>query len=118
VKNDQKFWFSLLLLQVFLFTSANTVFANTGTALDLDSKAGDFFKTEQNHHAVFFEENLSEVRLQNSSENDSETVTFTSTFPEATGNISTSSEKSSASEFRLNSRRLLKTQIFPFHFFW
>jgi len=118
VKNNQRFWFSFLLLQVFLFTSANTVCANTETVLDLDSRTGDFFKTEQNHHAVFFEENFSEVRLQNSSEKDTETVPFTSIPPEATGNISTSSEKSSASEFRLNIRSLLKIQIFPFHFFW
>lgn len=101
-----------------MLTSTAEAFTLSTKSLDLDSRQGDYLKADQNRKAFLFEETTSDLNYQNQSEKDSDGVSFYSNlnfshqFPENAGH------KTFVSGYILNRRTILKTQIFPFHFFW
>ena len=105
-------------MQVLLLTSTNTAFAYSQTSLDLDSREGEYFKTKQNRKAVYFEESISEAYFQNSSENENDSFHLNSNQNFEYSLVKADSQNQLNSQFQLDSRSILKAQIFPFHFFW
>lgn len=115
----QRFPFvSLLLLQVVLLISTTNTFANSEPGLDLDSRAGEYFKEKQNRKAVLFEESIAEAYFQNSPENENDFSQLYSNPQFEYTLVEADSKNQLTSEFQPNNRSILKTQIFPFHFFW
>jgi len=118
VKTKKHFFLSLLLLQVFMMTSPAEAFTFSTKPLDFGSRQGDYFRADQNRKAFLFEENTSDLNFQNQSEKDNDGVSFYSNlnfshhFPGIAGH------KTFVSGYIPNRRTILKTQIFPFHFFW
>ncbi|PTX45111.1 hypothetical protein C8P64_1101 [Christiangramia gaetbulicola] len=118
MKIKKSSFFSLFLLQVIFLTSATNAFAFTKVTPDLDSRQGEFLRTEQNTKAVIFEETVAEGNFRSSQENENDFFPqyLDLRFTEFESQVS--SEEKVASTFQPNKRNLLKTQIFPFHFFW
>ncbi|WP_089666131.1 hypothetical protein [Gramella sp. MAR_2010_147] len=118
MKTRNHFLFGFFLLQVLFLTSATSTFAYPQAPLDLDSRQGEFLKTDLNKKAVIIEERLSEASFQFSAEDETNTFYSFSDLLSATDQLSTYSENKLSSEYKLNIRNLLKTQLFPFHSFW
>jgi len=118
VKIKKSSFFSLFLLQVIFLTSATNAFAFTKVTPDLDSRQGEFLRTEQNTKAVIFEETVAEANYRSSQEkeNDFFPQYLYLSFNELETKVF--SEEKVDLTFQPNKRNLLKTQIFPFHFFW
>ena len=106
------------MLQVLLLASTTSAFAYSEKSLDLDSREGEYFQTKQNRKAVLFEESMVEAYFQNSSENENDFFQVRSNARFEYCLIEADSKNQLTSEFQLNSRSNLRTQIFPFHFFW
>ncbi len=102
---------------VFLISTTNT-FAYSEPGLDLDSRAGEYFKAKQNRKAVLFEESIAEACFQISPENENNFSQFYSNLQFEYFQVKADSKNQLTSEFQPNNRSILKTQIFPFHFFW
>lgn len=118
VKNQKPFILSLFLLQVFFLSAANDFNTFSNASLDLDSRQGEFFKADQNKNAILFEEIASKIDFKSSSENEVESHFSRLNFAYVDILTGHSSEENKLSEFEPNRRTILKTQIFPFHFFW
>lgn len=118
VKNQKQFLFSFLLLQVLLLTPEAGAFAFSSPDLDLGSLQGDYFKTHQNRKAFLTEGNIAEITFQNQFENENKTGSFSP----ATCRFKKFSfvllQPPGGSEIVTDRKKILKSQIFPFHFFW
>ncbi|QYA24947.1 hypothetical protein G3I01_05285 [Gramella sp. MT6] len=118
MKIKKSSFFSLFLLQVIFLTSATNAFAFTKVTPDLDSRQGEYLRTEQNTKAVIFEESIAEVNFRSSQENENNFFPPHLSFSFTEIQHQVISDEKSSSEFQPNQRNILKTQIFPFHFFW
>lgn len=118
MKNQKPFILSLLLLQVFLLSAANDSFTFSNASLDLGSRQGEFFRTDQNKKAILFEEIASKNDFQTSSENEDDPYFYRLSFSLLIDLSGHYSELNKISDFEPNRKNILKTQIFPFHFFW
>ncbi|GAA4309672.1 hypothetical protein GCM10023164_03080 [Christiangramia aestuarii] len=105
------------MLQVFLWTSANA-FAHSGPVLDLASVPGEYLVANQNKKAVLFQEFTAGLDLRITSEDENKTSSTNSFLHYAFPTESPIKNEGIFSEFEINGKQLLKTQIFPFHFFW
>jgi hypothetical protein len=117
VKNRKFFISGLFFLQVLLLIPGTEAFAYTGPVQDLDSREGEYFKTFQNRKAVLFESSSSfNIQISFETENEFDPFSFTALFDHPETWLSEVS--SEISGYEINRKSILKTQIFPFHFFW
>lgn len=98
-------------------TSANA-FAFTTSTLTTHSEQDGYYYAHVNKQAVLFEENISRLDVEISSEKENDIPPY---IPEHHPNFRldlSSSGNNYFSEYQLNGKELLKRHIFPFHFFW
>lgn len=104
-------------MQVFLVTSANA-FAFTTSSLTNDSSQEGYYYAHVNKQAVLFDENISgfEVEISSEKENDLHSYIPGHYFKSRFDYLY--SVNNYFSEYQPNKKKILKKQIFPFHFFW
>lgn len=101
-----------------MLTSTAEAFTFSTKTLDLGSRQGDYFRADQNRKAFLFEETTAKLNIQNQSEKDSDGVPFYSNLNFSHHFTGNAGQKTFVAGYIPNRRTILKTQIFPFHFFW
>lgn len=115
--NFKKLFLQLVLVQAFLLATGVKAFSFSEPHFEKHSQKGDFFKVSPNDQAFLFEENDGSF-FQNQLENDKNfSSDFSGIYAGSQSDFRQFQHKKFTSE-TLNFREILKTQIFPFHFFW
>lgn len=117
VKSQKFIVIKLLLLQVLLWTSGQT-FSQTSASPDLDSRHGVYFQEDQNDKALILEESSEGIHFQVSSEKENNfSPSYFGNFFTAAG-VTENSLAEFTSDFQPDQKSILKSRIFPFHYFW
>ncbi|CAL68174.1 hypothetical protein [Christiangramia forsetii] len=118
MKNKKQLYISLLLLQVFLMTSANAFAFTSFSKITDSSEQEEYYNPHLNKQAVLFEESITGFEAETSSENENELYSY---IPEHYFKFRPDfsySVNNHISDYQPNGKEFLKKHIFPFHFFW